>query len=226
MSSLPEVRIAAVVLAAGRSRRMGQPKLPLPWGDTTVIGQVVRTLAFAGLDPIVVITGGAHQQVEAALKEYRVRTIYNPRYAEDQMTLSLQIGLSNLPAEIDAALVALGDQPQIQLDIVKRVIQAYRESQSPLVFPSFQMRRGHPWMIARPLWDLLLKITYSELAPSGTLSEQTNSPSSLREILLPFTSMIHFVDVPNDSILRDLDTPVDYDNERPGEQPAPDREKI
>jgi molybdenum cofactor cytidylyltransferase len=226
MNSPPDVRIAAIVLAAGRSRRMGQPKLPMAWGDTTVIGQVVRTLAFAGLDPVVVVTGGARQQVEAALKEHAVHTVYNPRYAEDQMTLSLQIGLADLPDEIDAALVALGDQPQIQLDIVQQVLQAYRESRSPLVFPSYQMRRGHPWIIARPLWDLLLKVTYSELAPSESSSQETISPRSLRETLLPYTSLIHYVDVTNDSILRDLDTPVDYDQERPVGQPAPDQEKM
>src|SRR5450759_4986314 len=59
--------IAAVILAAGLSRRMGQPKMALPWGDTTVIGQVVRVLAEVGARPLVVVTGGAAELVGAAL---------------------------------------------------------------------------------------------------------------------------------------------------------------
>jgi molybdenum cofactor cytidylyltransferase len=59
--------IAAIVLAAGRSKRMGMPKMTLPWGETTVISQVVSILAQSGIEQIVVVTGGASQDVEAAL---------------------------------------------------------------------------------------------------------------------------------------------------------------
>lgn len=214
MTTPLEARIAAVVLAAGRSQRMGQPKMLLPWGDTTVIGQVVRTLAQARLHEIIVVTGGASQQVEAALKAYPVRTVYNPCFADDQMTLSLQVGLASLSAEVDAALVALGDQPQMQLEVVHQVLQSYRQSRTHLVFPSYNMRRGHPWIIARPLWGALL-----EIQPTSAASSKT-----LREILQPFAGQILYVDVAFDSILRDLDTPADYQKERPGGQAAPDQE--
>ena len=72
------VAVAAVVLAAGQSRRMGRPKLVLPWGDTTVIGRVVQALLEAGLNEIVVVTGGARRQVEAALAGLPVRPVFNP----------------------------------------------------------------------------------------------------------------------------------------------------
>jgi molybdenum cofactor cytidylyltransferase len=196
----PDAQIGAIILAAGRSQRMGQPKMILPWGDTTVIGQVVRTLAQAGLSEIVVVTGGACQQVEAALRDHPARPVYNPRYAEDQMALSLRVGLASLAAGTDAALVALGDQPQMRQDTVRRVIQAYQESRAPLVFPSHNLRRGHPWIIARSLWGEIL---------------DREPAQNLRDLLRPYADQIHFVNVPDDSLLRDLDTPADYEKERP-----------
>jgi molybdenum cofactor cytidylyltransferase len=200
MTPPPDARIAAVVLAAGRSQRMGQPKMLLPWGGTTVIGQVVLTLIQAGLDEIVVVTGGARHGVEAALQGQPVRLVYNSRYEEDQMACSLKAGLVSLPPETDAAIVALGDQPQIQPGIVRQVLQAYHESRSSLVFPSYRMQRGHPWVVARSLWGELVDI---------------EPPKNLRNFVQQNTDQIQYVIVQNDSILRDLDTPADYQRERP-----------
>lgn len=201
MNSLSDAQIGAIVLAAGRSQRMGQPKMLLPWGDTTVIGQVVHTLAQAGLHQIVVVTGGWRRQVEAALHASPAHVVYNPRYMEDQMALSLQVGLASLPAETDAALIALGDQPQMQPAVVRQVMQAYQESRAPLVFPSYHLRRGHPWIMARSLWEELL---------AGATAR------TLRELLQPYADRIRYVVVQDDTILRDLDTPADYHRERPG----------
>lgn len=221
MSHSSSTRVAAVVLAAGRSQRMGQPKMVLPWGDTTVIGQVARTLAQAGLDEIVVVTGGARQQVEQALSGLPVRTVYNPRYAEDQMALSLQIGLASLSAEIDAALVALGDQPQVRLEVVHTVLNTYRQTRAPLVFPSYRMRRGHPWIISRSLWRLVLALPDSQAA-----SPQPAPLITLRDLLAPYGDQICYVEVDDDSILRDLDTPADYRMERPAEGSSLEQENL
>lgn len=101
-------QISAIILAAGESRRMGQPKLLLPWGKTTVLGQVVATFA-AGLstdsktdkwietgDEFIVVTGGAREQVEELVvelvKEYPIRAIYNSEYARGGMLSSIQVG--------------------------------------------------------------------------------------------------------------------------------------
>ena len=222
MSSVIDVQIAAVVLAAGRSQRMGQPKMVLPWGDTTVIGQVVRTLSHANLREIIIVTGGARQEVEAALKEFPVRTAWNSRFAEDQMTLSLRVGLASLPTQIDAALIVLGDQPQIQLEVVQQVLRGYQASRALLVFPSYQMRRGHPWIIARQLWGVLGDASLTERENP----ENKSVPSLLRDILRIYADQISYVEVGNDSILRDVDTPADYLRERPGEGLAPDHEKM
>jgi molybdenum cofactor cytidylyltransferase len=194
--------ISAVVLAAGLSTRMGRPKLILPWGSTTVIGQVVATLVQAGLDEIVVVTGAMREEVEAAVGQVRweaVRTVFNPLYTQDDMLVSLQTGMAVLGKDVDAMLVALGDQPQIEVDVVRLLVEAYRAKDSPLIVPSFRLRRGHPWVVDRALWPALGS------APSG---------STMRDFLHAHQQKITYLPVEASSILRDLDTPEDYARDR------------
>jgi molybdenum cofactor cytidylyltransferase len=198
--------ISAVVLAAGLSTRMGRPKLILPWGSTTVIGQVVATLAQAQVDDIVVVTGAARTEVEAAVGQGRwegIRMVFNPRYVEDNMLVSLQAGIAALGGQVDAMLVALGDQPQIEFDVVRSLVDTYRTEGHPLIVPSFRMRRGHPWVVARTLWPDLLS------ASAG---------STMRDFLLAHTGQITYIAVSSPSILRDLDTPEDYARDRTASQ--------
>jgi molybdenum cofactor cytidylyltransferase len=187
---------AAVVLAAGCSTRMGRPKLVLPWGNTTVIGQVVTTLMQAGVTEIVVVTGGARAEVEAALAGFPVRMVFNARYQEDAMLLSLQVGLRTLKkSQSEGALIILGDQPHLKGEVLQGLLAAYTARRAPLVVPSFQYRRGHPWVLERSLWAAALGA-----APSTTL----------RDFLNQHAAQIEYVNVDNDSILNDLDYPEDY----------------
>ena len=194
--------IGAVVLAAGRSQRMGRPKMSLPWGDSTVIGQVVSVLLAAGAEDIVVVTGGDRESVDVALRDFPVEKVFNPDFANGEMLLTLQHGLNRLKCETDAALVVLGDQPQIEVGIVQIVIAAYQEEGHALVVPSHRMRRGHPWLVARPMWQTIL-----DLQP----------PATMRRFLANYAADIHYLNVDTPSILLDLDTPQDYDRYKPGE---------
>jgi molybdenum cofactor cytidylyltransferase len=187
--------IAAIVLAAGLSRRMGVPKMVLPWKNTTVIGQVVDVLAQAGINEIVVVTGGAHEQVEAVLKGSPVKLVFNPRYTQDEMAYSLQAGLTALSDKVEATLVVLGDQPQIEFTVVEAILATYQRSRAALIVPSYKMRRGHPWLIVRPLWPDVQILA----------SDQT-----LRDFLNTQADKIKYLQVETPSILQDLDTPEDY----------------
>jgi molybdenum cofactor cytidylyltransferase len=195
--------ISAVILAAGESRRMGQPKLLLPWGMTTVLGQVVSTISKAGIPDILVVTGGARQSVEylaaELAKEFPVRTVHNPGYREGEMLSSIKVGLKALLPAAGAALIALGDQPQISGETVRRLCDAFMEREAALVVPSFKNQRGHPWLAARSFWGEILA-----LPADATLRAFMNSHADRLEY------------VPGDkSILQDLDTPEDYDRSRP-----------
>jgi molybdenum cofactor cytidylyltransferase len=196
--------IAAIVLAAGQSRRMGCPKLTLPWGKTSVLGQVIITLATAGINDIVIVTGAVQEQitnlVDLYIKRYPVRITHNDGYAKGEMLSSLQIGLSTMKPETLATLVVLGDQPQIMVSIVRQIIRTYLETGAPLIIPSYQMRRGHPWLVARTKWDSLLDLT----------SEQTP-----HDFLTAHAADIHYLPVETSTILQDIDTPADYEQQQP-----------
>ena len=182
---------------------MGQPKPTLPWGDTTVLGQVVATCASAGLEDILVVTGGARQQVEELVtflsKSYPVRGIYNPDYAKGGMTSSIQAGLAALGAEVQAALIGLGDQPQVREETIRHIVTTFIQTGAPLVFPSFQGHRGHPWLVAHPLWLDMLALPI------------TTTP---RQFFKTYTGQIAYVTA-DESIFQDLDTPGEYHRQRP-----------
>ena len=192
--------IAAIILAAGQSKRMGRPKMILPWGAITVIEQVIATFQNAGVQEIVVVTGGAREQVEGLVGRLAIRTVHNPGYETGEMLSSLQCGLSAMSSEVAAALIGLGDQPQVQEPTVQRLRQAFLERGSLLLVPSFQRRRGHPWLVARPLWDELLAM---------------KAPESPRDFLNRHAGEIDYVDVNTPTILADLDTPEEYRKSRP-----------
>lgn len=191
--------IGAIVLAAGESRRMGQPKLLLPWGGTTVLGQVIETLQRAGMEDILVVTGAWQEQVAQAAAKYAVRSVYNPDHAAGEMLSSIQCGLrAQLPGR-RAALICLGDQPQVREETVRAVCAAFAEAEARLVVPSHGNRRGHPWLAARPLWAALLSLP---------------AASTPRTFLGDHAADVVYVPA-DGSILQDLDTPEDYARQRP-----------
>ncbi len=194
--------ISAVVLAAGLSTRMGRPKLLLPWGATTVIGQVILTLLQADLTQIVVVTGANRVDIDADMAKQqcsKVRTVFNPRYTEDNMIWSLQVGITELGEEVKAVMVALGDQPQIEADVIRSMLDAYRQNGHILIVPSYQMHRGHPWLIDRSLWPALLT---------------SSQGVTMRDFLHAYSKHITYLPVSTPSVLGDLDTPEDYARER------------
>ncbi len=205
-------RVSALVLAAGLSTRMGVPKHTLPWGTgETIISRIVNQLQLAGAAEIVVVTGGARESVEAALsaisaqagwpRQVSVRAVYNPEYASKEMLSSLQAGLRTLAPEAAAALVALGDQPQIEADIARAVLDRWRETRAPVVLPTFKGRRGHPVLFDRSQWPALLALPDSA-SPRDVVSRVS----------------VESVPVTRDSILQDVDTRADYERAQANKQ--------
>ncbi len=214
--------IPAIVLAAGLSRRMGRFKLTLPWGETTVIGQVIGTLQAAGVMDIVVVTGHCAPEVEAALAGTTARTVHNPDYAAGEMVSSIQVGLRALlhrsglragaitetAAGPPAALLCLGDQPQIEAATVRAVLAAgAAENWSRIVIPSFRMRAGHPILLPAWLWPEIL-------AETGTL----------RAVLAAHRDATCYLNVDTPTVLADLDTPEDYEAGRQPPAALPGKE--
>jgi len=192
--------ISAIILAAGESKRMGQPKMVLPWGTTTVLGQVISTFRMAGVDDIVVVVGGAHEKVEKIVLQNGARSVFNTEFANGEMLPSLQCGIRAQSPQAQATLVGLGDQPQVQEGTVRLIRETFELTTSHLIVPSFQMRRGHPWLVHRSLWDELLGMQH---------------PQSPREFLNKHAEEIQYIEVQTPSILADLDTMEEYRQARP-----------
>jgi molybdenum cofactor cytidylyltransferase len=199
MSAAPE-RIAAIVLAAGMSTRMGQPKMLLPWGEQTVIQTVVDALVAGSVRNVIVVTGAVHDQIVGLLENLPVRIVFNPLYSDGEMLHSLQIGLSEMSPDIQAVLIVLGDQPQILSATVANLMREFYRSNASLVIPSYNMRRGHPWLIRRKLWAEL---------------EDLHPPFTMRDFLQKHAGDIHYLNQDTPTILADIDTPEDYQNSRP-----------
>ncbi len=191
-----EPKIAAVIAAAGQSRRMGSPKQLLPWGDSTVIATVVHNLTLAGAEPVVCVVGHRQAEVAAALTNTRAEIVFNPDYAQTEMLSSYQTGIRRLQAtECQGALIALGDQPHIPALVIRQVIAQAQRTPDQVVIPSYEMRRGHPFYVPRTLWPALLAL---------------GNDDSLRTLLKHYAAEIVYVTVETDAILRDMDLPADY----------------
>jgi molybdenum cofactor cytidylyltransferase len=139
-------------------------------------------------------------QVEEIVRAYGARSVFNSAYANGEMLVSLQCGLAAQSHQMQAALVALGDQPQIQEGTVRVICETFQRTRSKVVVPSFQMRRGHPWLVERSLWNDLLEL---------------DTQRSPRDFLLQHAHEIEYVPVETPSVLADIDTMEDYDKARP-----------
>jgi molybdenum cofactor cytidylyltransferase len=191
--------IGAVVLAAGLSSRMGVQKLLLPWKEKTVIEKVVDTLINSGISNIVVVTGRDAEQIASTLKSNPVQVVYNPDFADGNMVTSLRTGLKALREKVDGILMVLADQPQMMDTTVKLLVNEWNRNPDSICIPSYQMHRGHPWVIPARLWDNL----------NGLDSHQT-----MRDFIRINEMEIRYVVVETPTILADLDTPEDYEKQK------------
>jgi len=142
--------IAAVLLAAGQSRRMGGPnKLLEEVGGKPLVRRAAEAVLASRAGPLVVVTGHHRERVEAVLAGLPVRFVHNPDYAEGLST-SLRTGIAALPAEADAAIVCLGDMPRIDAALIDRMVAAFDPEKGALiVVPTAQGKRGNPVLWAR-----------------------------------------------------------------------------
>jgi molybdenum cofactor cytidylyltransferase len=200
---VPEVRrrVAAVVLAAGESRRMGRNKLLLPWGATTVLGQTIANAQASAVAEVMVVVGHESEVVTNAAREIgEPNIVTNLDYAKGMLT-SVQSALRHLPPTVEAVLVLLGDQPMVAPAVLDALLDAYAASPYGLVAPVFENQRGNPVLIDRRYFNELLALP-PEAAPRRLLQRHPDD-------LLP-------VAVDSDAVLHDLDRPEDYERWRPG----------
>jgi molybdenum cofactor cytidylyltransferase len=186
-------RIAALVLAAGQSRRMGTlNKLLIEIDGVPMVRRVVEMLRQSKADPIVVVTGHEHEKLAAALGGLAVTIVYNPDFAQGLST-SLKAGIAALDAETDGALVCLGDMPRVGGAEVDRLIGAFNPVEGRgVVVPTRNGKRGNP-----VLWSNRFFAEMSQVA----------GDVGARHLIGAYPEMVAEVEMAGDGVLTDIDTP-------------------
>jgi len=186
--------IGAVVLAGGFSSRMQRFKPLLPFGCVTVIENVIAILRESEVHGITVVTGHRANEIERTIAGRDIRIAFNPGYAKG-MYSSVVTGIRALAAGTDACLLIPGDMPLVTPETVRAVRQIFEQADASIVYPVFQGRRGHPTLIGAHLFSEII---------SG------DGEGGLRTLLSRHDGGAIEVEVTDEGILIDLDTPQDY----------------
>lgn len=146
--------IAAVLLAAGSSARMGRNKLLLPLGGESVVRRAVRRAAEAGLDPLVVVLGHDAERVSAELAGLPCRAVVNPEWARGK-SASVRAGIAAVPPEAVAAVVILADMPLVTAGMLAELARVYRQGSAPIVASRYGDVHAPPMLYDRALFGEL-----------------------------------------------------------------------
>jgi molybdenum cofactor cytidylyltransferase len=196
-------RVAAIILAAGKSTRMGEAKQLLRLGDGTVLGQTIENVRRSQMDEVVLVLGSSaeaiRRQLPVSLLE-GLKVVINPAYAQG-MASSLQAGLSALDAQIDAALIVLADQPFIRPQTLNQI--AGHASKAQIVIPSYRGVRGNPVLLDRSVFAQVMEL---------------QGDVGCRAIFSSHTERTLKLEVEDEGILLDIDSREDYEQLR-GETP-------
>ena len=186
--------IWAMILAAGESKRMGKPKLLLPFGEKTMIETVIDRVIQSKVEKILVVLGSNREKIEKKIGNLPLEIAVNPDFKEGMLS-SVQRGLEALPEEAQAVLVFLGDQPSIPSEVIDSVIDAFRKTGKGIVLPVYKGERGHP---------VLIDMKYRHEV------ENLNPEVGLRELVYGQPDDILEVEVDDAGILRDINVIEDY----------------
>lgn len=190
------VKITGILLAAGLSTRMGEPKQILPFGNSTIIETIIDNMLGSKLDEVIVVIGHESEMVNGRIRNKPIKVVFNPNYKQGMLT-SAQCGVQALSECADAFALMLVDQPFITSDLINRVVDSYIDSDKEIALPSHNYRRGHPAIFNRRYASHILSLD----AKSG----------GIRSLFKNNADFIHYVIVDTDRVLKDIDYRKDYE---------------
>jgi molybdenum cofactor cytidylyltransferase len=199
--------VAAIILAAGKSTRMGEAKQLLRLGESTVLGQTIENVRrSAVVDDIVLVLGASAEAIRRLLPAsllQDLKVVVNPVY-EEGMASSLRAGLSALDPQVDAALIVLADQPFVRPETLDQIGRMHRQTQAQIVIPSYRGRRGNPVLLDRSVFAEVMALE-GDIGCRAIFSSHTERTVKLQ--------------VEDEGILLDIDNQGDYDRLRAGSPP-------
>lgn len=198
---------AALVLAAGQGRRMGEAKQLVDWGGRPLLGHVLDEVRqWESIDEILVVLGYEADEILEAVDMSDVVVVLNPEW-EEGMASSLRVALDVLTQDpqMERVIVAMGDQPKVDPGVVAALLAGQKSSKLPVVLPKYRYTWGNPVLIDRSLWPRLM-----------TSLEGDAGARKLFQAHPEWVEEVWFEDLPP----RDIDTQADVEELRPRIRPG------
>jgi len=189
--------IWAVILAAGESKRMGYPKMLLPFHDSTMIECVIASVTKSNVNKILIVLGAEKDTLTQLADKLLIEYCLNENYKEGMLS-SVQCGFKNLPSACKASFVFQGDQPLITFNTIDTLINAYKSSGRGIIIPVYKNKRGHPILIDMKYRSEIDKLSHTK---------------GLRSLSYKFSYDVLEVETDESGILRDFDTFEQYTKE-------------
>lgn len=191
---------AAIILAAGGSRRLGRSKQLEPWGDTNLLGHVMARARSFPVDEVWVVLGHDSSRILEEIDFGDAGVIENPEWAEG-IASSLRVGLDALTrlSRCERALIMMGDQPEASAEVVAELLESHMRSGKPVTIPKYRYTLGNPVVVERSLWSRLMSLDGDE----GAMRLWRAHPEWVNEVWVP------------GSAPRDVDTEIDVTDLRP-----------
>ena len=183
--------ICAIVLAAGKSERMGTQKVLLPLAGVTILEHIVGRIAGSVVDRTFVVVGHEGARVVKALEGCPVSVVMNPAYQAGMLS-SVRCGLRALPAECEAVLIALGDQPRLSTGVIDTLVRAFSGCSKGIAVPIHRGRRGHPLIFASSYRPEIIE-RYDDEGLRGLLVAH---PGDILEVEVSVPYILEDMDVP------------------------------
>jgi molybdenum cofactor cytidylyltransferase len=192
--------VAALVVAAGASRRLGRPKQLEPWGEETLLEHVLSGVRRLEVGEIWLVLGANVEEIESRLDLSGCTVVENPEW-EEGLASSLRVGLDAILRLSRAELVVLvmGDQPELSPEVVSKLLSAHRSSGRPAAVPRYRYMWGHPIVFERSLWPRLMSLEGDQ----GAKRLLQAHPDWVTEVLIEQPPP------------RDIDTEIDVEDMRP-----------
>jgi molybdenum cofactor cytidylyltransferase len=186
-------KVAAILLAAGQSRRMGGPnKLLEEIGGKPMVRIAAEAVMASSARPVTVVTGHQSALVQAALSGLDVTFVHNPDHAEGLST-SLKAGIAALTDNVDGAIVCLGDMPAVDAGVIDRLIKGFAPAEGKaVVVPTVKGKRGNPVLWGRRFFEALSTI---------------RGDVGARHLIGENIELVHEIEIAGDAVLTDVDTP-------------------
>lgn len=193
---LRQSSIGAILLAAGSSSRLGQPKQLLPFNGIPLVRHVAMQALGSRLAGLTVVVGHEADAVREALAGLSITIVENPSYKSGQST-SLKSGLLTFSRQLQAVLILLVDQPFVDTALIDQIIALYEETGAPIVAPRFKGRRGNPVLFDASLLPELMTVS---------------GDAGARDIIARHRDRLVSLPISDDRYFLDIDTWEDYQN--------------